>query len=346
MVKKIRIGIIGAGEIADLHAIGYRASTNAQLVAVADVKRALAETKKAQYGAQESYGSYEDLLRDERIDAVDVCIPNIYHAPAAIAAAEAGKHVLVEKPMATTLRDCDEMIAAAKRNGVKLMVGHNQLFFPPHNEAKRLIEAEIGKSLILVTRLHSGFPFFGWRADPKVCGGGFLLEACVHRFYLSRYLMGEIKRVSCMTAKTSLNLLSEDIALVSMEFEKGSHGSLSANLGGPFPLWDDRTEIVGSEGLVIINGVEDQIMSGPPLLFYKDGQWRVYCKAKFPEYRKLTTHEIEADWPKTFTYLTRHFVDCIVNDKAPMVTGEDGRRVIQIILACYESAEKGTAIHI
>ena len=343
MVKKIGIGLIGAGSIADRHNAGYATSDNAEVVAVADKDRAIAEEKKTLYGAQKSYTRYEDLLRDPRVDAVSICLPNIFHAPAAIAAAEAGKHILVEKPMATSVKECDSMIAAAKKNHVKLMVDHNQLFFPPHNEAKRLIETEIGKPLILLTRVHSGLPYAGWRLDPKVTGGGVLTEAGVHRVYLARYLMGEVNRVSCMTAKLSPDRLSEDIALATMEFKNGSYGSVCANLGGPFPVWDDRTEVVGSQGLIIVNGCEDQVMDGPPLLFYKDGGWRIYGR---PRRGLMTTYEMEWDSHNTVAYSTQHFVECIANDKTPMVTGEDGRRVIEILMACYKSAEKGTTIQL
>ena len=100
-----------------------------------------------------SYIKYEDLLHDG-VDAVDICLPVNLHAKTVIAAAEAGKHVLVEKPMALTVQECDEMISAARGHSVKFMVVHNQLFYPPHNEAKRLVDVEIGKPIMLVTRLH------------------------------------------------------------------------------------------------------------------------------------------------------------------------------------------------
>ncbi len=94
------------------------------------------------------------------------------------------------------------MISAARRHSVKLMVAHNQLFYPPHNEAKRLVDAEIGKPIMLVTRLHSGSPMKGWRADPKT-GGGWLFEAGVHRLYLSRYLMGKSAKSPVKWARRS-----------------------------------------------------------------------------------------------------------------------------------------------
>jgi len=356
MENKIGIGIIGAGTISNFHARGYLKDERAEIVAVCDVVKEKAVEKAERWGVPKWYTDSNKLLKDKDIDAVDICLPPDFHAPVAIAAAEAGKHVFVEKPMALTLKDCDEMIESAKFSNVKLMVGHNQLFFHPHNEAKQLIETEIGRPIVLVTRLHNGLPVGGWRTDPKI-SGGFLMESCVHRFYLSRYLMGEIKRVSCLIGKTRPEFLTEDMAVVSMEFKNGSFGSISANSGGTYPLWDDRTEIIGSEGLVVINGVEDQIWPGPPLLFYKNGQWKVYCKRKISEEMRemfgetadeisLTSNEIDADFAKTFSTEVRHFVDCVVNNKTPMVSGEEGKRTVQVILACYESAEKGKAVYV
>jgi len=356
MEKKIGIGIIGAGTISNFHARGYLKDERTKIVAVCDVVKEKAIEKAKKWGASKWYTDSNKLLENKDIDAVDICLPPAFHAPVAIAAAEAGKHVFVEKPMALTLKDCDGMIEAAKSNNVKLMVGHNQLFFPSHNEAKRLIETEIGRPIVLVTRLHNGLPVGGWRADPKI-SGGFLAEACIHRFYVSRYLMGEIKQVSCRISKTQPELLTEDIVMVSMEFENGSFGSLSANSGGPYPLWDDRTEIIGSEGLVIVNGVEDQIWPGPPLLFYKGGQWKVYCKRKISdEMREMfgetadeisfTPNEIDTDFAKTFSREVQHFVDCIIDNKTPTVSGEEGKRITQVIQACHESAKKGTVVHI
>jgi predicted dehydrogenase len=343
VTKKIGIGMVGTGNISDLHSVGYLKNERARIVAVADVRESVAEEKRKNFGASRSYIGYNELLRDDSIDAVDICVPNFLHSKVAIAAAEAGKHVLVEKPMAITVKECDEMISAAKRNGVKLMVGHNQIFYPPHQETRRLIHEEIGRPILLLTRLHNGFrQNRGWRADPSAVGGGFFMEACVHRLYLARYLMGEPKRISSHMTKIFPDTVAEDIVQVAIDFENGIQGSLVANQGGPIPLWDDRTEVIGSEGLIIVNGFEEQAIAGPPLMFYKNGRWTHYVKAGHPATVgnwPLGNLEIEADFPRTYAHVTSHFVDCIFEDKEPIVTGEDGKRTMEITQACYDSAK-------
>jgi UDP-N-acetylglucosamine 3-dehydrogenase len=341
--KKIGIGMIGAGEIAEHHSKGYLNNDRARIVAVADVRVEIAEQKRSTFGADNVYGDFNLLLKDDKVDAVDVCVPNFLHATVAVAAAEAGKHVLVEKPMATSPKECEQMIQAARKNGVKLMIGHNQLFYPPHQEAKKVIETEIGTPILLLTRLHNGFrQNMGWRADARSVGGGFLMEACVHRLYLSRYLFGEPKKIFCRNTRIFDDTVAEDISQVTIDFENGRQGSLVANQGGPMPLWDDRTEVIGSEGLIIVNGFEEQAIAGPPLMFFKNGRWTHYVRTGHPatvgDY-PLGNLEIEANFLRTYANVTRHFVDCIAEDKTPAVTGEDGKRAIEMVTACYESAK-------
>ena len=352
MAKKIGVGFIGAGSVVDLHAPGYQASELGEIVAVCDIREEVAKQRAAAWGAKASYADYKALLADPLVDVVDVCVPPAYHAEVVVAAAEAGKHVLVEKPMEISVQKCDEMIRAARKNNVKLMVEHNQTFYPPHIETRRLIQSEIGRPIMVVTTLHIGFGAgpelsepspLNWRADPKISGGGFLMEAGVHRVYLSRFLMGEVKSVYGVSAKTDPELVGEDIGLVIFEFANGSRGVLTGNTGGPFPLWDDRTEVVGSEGMVIVNGFEEQAIPGSPLMFYKNGTWTYYVKKGHPATvgdMDLGNNEIEADLGKTYMHAVQHFLDCVANDRTPSVTGEDGRRAVEIVLAAYESSEQ------
>nr|MDO8133401.1 Gfo/Idh/MocA family oxidoreductase [Candidatus Njordarchaeum guaymaensis] len=356
MEKELKIGVIGTGSISHCHVRGFLKDGRSKIINVCDIMEEDLKHKAQKWGAEKTCTDYRDLLKDEEVEAVDICLPPHLHAKVAVEAAEAGKHILTEKPLATTLKDCDEVIATAKRNKVKLMVVHNQLFFPPHQEAKRLVDDEIGNPIMCTSLLHGGFAASGWRADPKL-GGGFLLEACIHRFYVSRYLMGEVKRVSCMTAKSAPELLTEDIVIVNLQFDKNRYGTISANLGGPPAVWDDRTEVVGDDGMVIINGVEDHILGGLPLMHYKDGMWRTYMDPRLsgevaegmegiPEEIKFTTYELDTKFVNTFYYVVKHFIDCVVEDKTPFVSGEEGRRLVEIMLAAYKSAETGKVVNL
>nr|MDO8109116.1 Gfo/Idh/MocA family oxidoreductase [Candidatus Sigynarchaeota archaeon] len=356
MEKPLKVGIIGVGSIAQCHARGFLKDGRAKIVNVCDLLEDEATTKAKKWGADRTCVDYNDLLKDDEVEVVDILLPPSLHAKVAIQAAEAGKHILTEKPLATTLKDCDAVISAAKKNNVKLMVCHNQLFYPPHQEAKRLVDNEIGNPIMSTSLLHGGFAPSGWREDPVV-GGGFLLEACIHRFYVSRFLMGEVKRVSCMTAKTTPDLKTEDVVLVNLQFEKNRFGTISANRGAPPALWDDRTEVVGDDGMVIINGVEDHILGGLPLMHYRDGAWKSYMTPRIfgetaegmegvPEETKFTTNEIDNNFVNTFYYVIKHFIDCVQQDKEPFVSGEEGRRIVEIMLAAYKSAEAGKVLNI
>jgi len=338
--------MIGVGSIADLHAQGYMRNENAKIVGVADLARDLAEAKAKKYGAETVFESAEKLLADPRIDAVDIAVPTAAHMPLAVKACEAGKHVMLEKPMARTVQECDQIISAADKAGVKLMVDHSLRFFPPFRQAKKIVEGGGIGDLVKTRASHMGWGYTGWRADPAQAGGGLLIEGAVHALYLSEWFLGRVKRLSAITGKTSYTSMpSEDIALVVLEGEKEAYGVVDANLNGPFPLWDDHLEIVGTKGMVIANGAEQQIIRGPPIWHFKDGMWTAYREKTFgDEVPFEIPNEVEWAWPKCFTYAVAEFVSSVLEDRQPLTTGRDGRRAIQLVHACYESAKTGRAV--
>lgn len=164
-MSKIKIAVFGCGAIAQRrHIPEYAENELAELVAFADPILERAQAMADQYGGK-AYASYEELLASEDVDAVSVCTPNHLHASMAIFAANAGKHVLVEKPMAATAEEGEQMIEAARRNGVFLMVGHNQRLMPPHVKAKEILDSgELGR--VLTFRTSFGHPGpEGWSVD-------------------------------------------------------------------------------------------------------------------------------------------------------------------------------------
>ena len=339
--------MIGAGDISDYHANGYKESENARIMAYCDLKIELAEQKAKKFGAVSFYDSVDKLLKDPRVEAVDIAVPNKFHSEIAVKACESGKHVMLEKPMAKNVEECNAIIRAAQKAGVNLMIDHSLMFFPPFAHCKKLLDdGKIGK-IIRTRAVHMGYRYFGWRADPEITGGGVLIEGCVHPIYLSQWFLGPLVEVSAMIGKSDPEIQSEDIVMILLKGKEGGFGVIDSNLGGPFPLWDDHLELVGSEGMIIANGAEQQILRGPPLLHFRDGTWtayreRTFSDPRFPEF----PNEIEWNWSKVFVYSTREFVSSIRENRKPRVTGEDGRRIIEIVEACYKSARTGQSVNI
>ena len=344
MAKVLGVGFVGAGSISDLHAPGYNEKSNSKIIAYTDVNAELAAVKAKKFGAETSYATVEQLLKDDRIDVVDICIPTAYHAQVAIQAAEAGKHIFVEKPMARTVKECDEINAATKRAGVKLMVDHDLMFFPPFVQCKKLItEGGVGRLIRMRAAHMAGHRYGGWRNDPNITGGGLLIEGLVHPLYLSRWFLGELEEVAAMTGKTDDVPKAEDVVTIMLR-SKDSWGTIDANLNGPPPLWDDHLEFVGTKGMLIANGAETQIIRGPPLMHYHDGLWTMYREQTYESWP--FPNEIEWSYPKAFVYAEKEFLSSIAENREPKVTGVDGRRLIQIVEACYESAKTGRTVKV
>jgi UDP-N-acetylglucosamine 3-dehydrogenase len=328
--------MIGTGGIADLHAAGYMKSENAKIVGVTDLDHGLAEVKAKKFGAQTVFDSVDELLAEPTIEAVDIAVPTAYHAALAVKALEAGKHVMLEKPMARTVQECDMIINAAQKADAKLMVNHNLTFFPPYVFCKKTItEGGIGKLIRMRATQMAGHRYSGWRADPDLAGGGLLIEGLVHPLYLSRWFIGEIQELVAVTGKTDENVRAEDIVNIILKSKDG-YSSVDGNLNGPPPLWDDHLEFVGTKGLLTANGAETQIYRVPPVMYYHDGLWTAYREKSYEGWD--FPNEIEWNYPKSFINSTGEFVASIMEDRDPKVTGADGRRLIEIVQACYESA--------
>ncbi len=334
-MSEIRIAVIGVGRIGIVHAenLAHRVR-GARLVAVTTSQADRAAAARDKCGDIAVYPTLDALLAAETLDAVVIASSTSAHAANVAQCAAAGLHVFCEKPLALDLAGCDQAIAAAEAAGVKLMIGHVRQFDAAHVEAKRLIEAgAIGRPI--ACRAISGDtdpppPSF---ADPAV-SGGLILDAMYHDLYLARWLMAdEIVRAyaegDALVDEGVRAVGDVDNAIVSLRFAGGGLGTLFVSRTTRY-AHDLRVEVIGDEGAVHIG----RLAQTPVRLLDRRGIQRDAVRTATQRFGDAFAAELQA------------FVDCIVQDAAPPVTGLDGRAVVAVGLAATRSLHEGAPVTI
>ncbi|WP_338707071.1 Gfo/Idh/MocA family oxidoreductase [Paenibacillus amylolyticus] len=337
-MSKIKVAVFGCGAIAERrHIPEYAANENVELVAFADPIVERAEKMAETYGGK-AYSSYEELLANETVDAVSVCTPNYLHAPMAIAAANAGKHVLVEKPMAVSTEEGEQMIEAAKKNGVYLMVGHNQRLMPPHVKAKEILESgKLGKVLNFRTSFGHPGPE-GWSVDgaeswffrKEEAIMGAMGDLGVHKSDFIRYLLNdEVSEVAgFISTLHKEGTKVDDNATCLLRMKSGAIGTLVASWT-QYRAGDNSTVLWCENGVMKIGTVEgDEViveLTNGTVETYKVG-------AMATNEKQVPSGVIDA------------FVESIATQTPPAISGEEGLRSLQVILAAFESEKTGQIV--
>ncbi len=347
----IRAAIVGCGRIADLHALGYQGRADARIVAVCDTNARLAQAKARAWGVDRIYTNYAQLLNDPTVDLVELLTPHHLHAPMTIAACQAGKHVSVQKPMALTVGEARQMIAAAEAAHVVLRVYENFIFYPPHVRAKEMLLAgEIGEPQMIRLHVNTGrsptgwkvpWRAWAWRFNQKRSGGGPLVfDHGYHLFSVAHDLMGDVARVySWIDATPILPTLRVDApATIMFQFAAPRrYGVLDFAhtpqmvMDSVYYADDDRVEIIGEKGILFINRGTARTVDLPPLMLFKDGQTRA-----IPVERVA--------WDAGFIDCTRHLLDVLQNGGQPRLDGRTGKAVLAFTLAALYSAKYGREI--
>ncbi|WP_257352061.1 Gfo/Idh/MocA family protein [Pseudalkalibacillus decolorationis] len=337
-MRRLRVGVVGCGSIAKhRHLPEYAMNEHVEVTAVCDIVEDRAIEMAEKYGAK-VYTDYKELIANDEIDAVSVCTPNYLHAPVSIAALQAGKHVLCEKPMATSKEEGEQMISAAVEQDKKLMIAHNQRFVPSHVKAKQLIEnGEIGKIYSFRTTFGHGGPE-AWSMDGKESWFfqkdkafiGAMGDLGVHKTDLIRYLLGEevVEVGSFVETSAKDNTDVDDTAVCVLKTESGIIGTLAASWS--YVSKEDNSTIIYGEK-AILRLEDDPAYS--LIAQYQNGEVVKY------ELGGIQTNE---SGDQTNTQVIDKFVDCIVNDTVSPVSGEEGMKSLQVILAALESNEKKT----
>jgi myo-inositol 2-dehydrogenase/D-chiro-inositol 1-dehydrogenase len=341
-MERVGIGIIGSGFIADLHAAAIAMVPEIDLVAVASPSKGKAAAFAHERGIPHAYEDYRSLLERRDIHLVSLALPNDRHAEAAIAAAAAGKHIICEKPLCRTLEEAERMIAACREAGVFLFYAEELLFAPKYVRAKKLVEENALGHVFLVhqSEEHDG-PHMPWFWDVERSGGGVLLDMGCHSIEYARWVLGKpaVKSVYAHmgTYVHQDRTRGEDHSFCIVEYENGGVGMAEnswAKRGGV----DDRCEIYGSGGFT-----RADLLRGSALLTYSQKGYG-YAVEKAGTTKGFTFTMFEEIWNYGFPQELRHFARCVLGQETPMETGEDGREVLKIIYAAYQSAGEGRKV--
>jgi predicted dehydrogenase len=338
----IGIALIGCGKIAQGHAEGYKAAADlAQVVVCCDEwSEAQARHLAGEFGADVST-RWQEVIERSDVDAVDICMPHYLHEPIALAAAEAGKHILVEKPMALNLKQARAMLDASEQAGKILMVSQNQRFMADHMAIKELLDQGAIGDIVAVRFdcnqfLKHMYPEGSWMFSKEKTGGGMVICTAVHKIDLLRHLLGEVRRVSSFQARTGLNynMDNEDVAAILLEFENGVIGEgfyLFAAHKVPIPTTTHELTIIYGQQGVIHNVLG----------------WHIYSTV-IPQYSGgLTRLELpQQPYRESVKAAVRHFLEAIVNQTEPLTSGRDNLKTMAVIDAIYQAAETGSVVEI
>ncbi len=345
----LRIGLIGAGGITASHVRGWNTVRDrAEIVAIADISEEAARQRMKQIGHEvRYYADYHDLLAQGDIDAVDLALPHFLHCESIVAAAQAGKHAMSEKPFCLSLEEAERIRQAVDEAGIIFMAAHNQLFFPTVLHAKQMItEGDLGK-IYQIDSLDAGArrgslnlnkatwrgeaarPAPTWRNDPAKMGGGELIDTGYHPTYRMLFLAGERPvAVSALLGTYRLPLEREDTANALVEFESGVTGRLMSSWGVQTPGGRPMQFAIMAEA--------GQLWGEIDRLYYLPVGFQAPATLEFPGW----------DYDRTFAAEIAHFVDAIEGGFEPLHSVAEATETLKVILGAYRSVEEKVIVQL
>ena len=347
MGKTYRFGVIGAGFIGGVHGDAIRSMPNAELVACADPVEAAAKGFAERQGC-EYHTDVDDLLRRDDIDVVSIATPSGMHMESAVAAAEAGKHALVEKPLDITLERIDRILEAHDKAGTTVGGIFNGRFYTTAQLFKRAVdEGRFGRMTFGLAygpwwRTQKYYDEGGWKGTWKYDGGGAYMNQGIHTVDMLQWLMGPVKRVTARVDMLAhVNVEVEDTGAAVVEFENGALGVMAC-ASSMYPGHFRIVEVAGDQGTIA--------MADTKFFFWQFAEETEADERVRKDYLAFPTVGIGADDPATGVTGDLHvpnFVDflaAIDEGREPLVSGAESRKSVEIIVAVYESSKTGKPV--
>jgi predicted dehydrogenase len=343
----MNFGVIGCGGIADRRTIpGMLESERVRIVAVEDISEELAQRVAGKYGVEKIFTDIDEILGVGDIDAVYIATPVHVHEGQILKAADAGKHILCEKPLCLTVRKTEKVISYCEKRGVTLQVGFMMRYHGFHIRAKKMIEnGELGEPVMGRGQLTCWYPPIkgAWRQDPAKGGGGALMDMAIHSVDILRYMFGEVASVSSFNGTRIHGYPVEDSGVILMNFKNGAYGVCDSFFNIPDEAAKGVLELYGTRGSLTAEGTISQVAGGKMFAFLQKGE-RGYDAHQ--ERTNIEPFEVKAELKNMYFAEVEDFVDAVENNRRPMNSGEEALKNFKIICAAYESQKKGEAIRV
>ena len=343
--KKVNFGVIGAGGIARRRTIpGMLKTKNCRVVAVMDPVEP--EQVAAEFTIPRAYRSEVELLADPEVEAVYIASPVFCHARQIMLVAEAGKHILCEKPLTLDLQQARQAVASCRKHGVFLQEGYMMKFHGAHVKIKQLIdEGCLGKIVYLRAQLSCWYPRIegAWRQEPSQGGGGALIDMASHLYDLVEYFAGPIRRIAAMTGNLVQNYRSEDASTTLLELQSGAQASIDCFFCIPDEASRTRLEIYGSQGAILTEGTIGQSQGGKMEAIFGLGAAGYDAAQTKDVARKFQRVRFPA--VKPYMAECSYFADCILRNQPPAINDADSAlRNMARIEKAYAAANTGQVV--
>ena len=364
--KKVGIGVIGCGSVAEIaHFPSIQHIPEGELIAVCDVVKENADREIKKWGAKVAYKDYQKMLKRDDIDLVIIATPNVYHHQQAVACAQAGKHVIIEKPFTCTNYEAWDVVNTAKKYNTKVMVGCNYRFWEQHLITKELLSQNIiGELKMGSSKSHESWDLYHemisytkFRQDPKLAGAGALFDLGSHMVDLLLWFMGKEVRRVCGIAKNITRpkkyTVLDDCVYIQIEFEDNTYGIVDLNRFSPAVT--QGCELLGTEGTILTSSEAQNPYQSAPMAIYidRDYNWEdlpeIIRDYRYPQVfwaADNITKPVQKRWvsiypPRGWAYkkMIQHFIECIAYDREPVIKMEDGAKDMEVLCAVFKSMQ-------
>ena len=344
-MDRLRLAIVGCGTISQLNVPGYLEHEKCDVVALCDPDENRARQRAKVWGIDPNiYTSYEDLLNDSNVDAVELLTPTSMHTDQIIAGLEAGKHVSCQKPISVTLEDTERIAKAVERANTRFRITENFVYYPPLVKAKELLDSGAigepsmvrirsirGKNAEIMPSYHILPDASVWRDDKDTNPYGLMYDDGWHKYATAMWWIGDVEKVSAMVTPDPVSIYETPSIATWKYKDKDCMGVLDYASASEMPMRtryypiDEFFEIQGQKGSIWVTRCSGEMLDMPPVILWKGTH--------------AENFQVPSDWIEGFKGAARHFVDSILRDEQPGLDIDFSRKVLQMALAVYESSK-------